>query len=229
MDASCDSRGRILTELAEILVVTTAFLYVSESVFGGATLLGGALGWGGLMLGVLLVWLSLKRRGASWDSLGLGRPKSWVWTLLQGLGVAVGVMVVTQVVFQLLVFPLVGAPDSSRFAAIAGNPLKLVGGLFSVWTAAAFGEEILFRGYVVERLVRLHGDGRSAWIGAVLVQSVVFGLLHFYQGPSGIVITGIIGLLFGLAFLVVRRNLWVLILAHGLIDTVSFLLIYASA
>jgi len=45
---------------------------------------------------------------------------------------------------------------------------------------------------------------------------------HFYQGPSGILLTGTTGLLIGAAFLLVRRNLWPLVIAHGLINTISF-------
>lgn len=222
------SAGRILGEMASILAVTGALLYASETVFGGATLAGGALGWSTLMLGITLVWLSLRRRGTSWDEVGLGRPRSWIRTIALGAVVAVVIFVVTQVVLRSLVLPLVGAPDSSRFAAIAGSPLLLSGGLFSVWTAAAFGEEILYRGYVMQRLAQLAGDGAWAWLGAAIAQCIVFGLIHFYQGLSGIVITGFVGLQFGLALLVVRRNLWVLIIAHGLIDTVSLVLIFLS-
>lgn len=222
------SAGRVLGEMVSILAVTGALLYASETVFGGASLAGGALGWSGLMLGIFLVWLSLRRRGASWDEVGLARPRSWIRTIVLGVVIAVAIFVVTQIVLSSLVLPLVGAPDSSRFAAIAGNPMLLSGGLFSVWTAAAFGEEILFRGYVIQRLALLAGSGAWAWMGAVIGQSVVFGLIHFYQGLSGIVITAVVGLQFGIALLAVGRNLWVLIIAHGLIDTVSLVLIFLS-
>lgn len=222
------SSGRILEEAAAILAITLLFLYVSEAFFGGATFVGGLLGWLGLVFGMLLVWLSLQRRGQTWASIGLGRPESFVRTSVMALGVAVAVFVMLQVLLQLIILPVFGAPDSSRFARIAGNRLLLAGGLFSVWTAAAFGEEIIFRGYLVSRLAELLGEARWAWVGAVVTQSLVFGVMHFYQGLSGIVITGVVGLLFGFAYLAVRRNLWVLVLAHGFIDTFSLVTIYSS-
>jgi hypothetical protein len=40
--------------------------------------------------------------------------------------------------------------------------------------------------------------------------------------PSGMLMTGATGLLFGAVFLVVLRNLWPLVIAHGLINTISF-------
>ena len=62
--------------------------------------------------------------------------------------------------------------------------------------------------------------------GGVAISSVLFGLLHVYQGLSGVVITGTIGLVFAISFVLLKRNLWVLIIAHGLILLMSFTAIY---
>lgn len=138
------------------------------------------------------------------------------------------VAVVGHLLLARVIVPVVGRPDGSRFAGLSGNPLMLALGLFSVWTSAAFGEEIIFRGYLIGRLAGLLGRGATGWGAAVVLSSVIFGAIHFYQGLAGIVITGTVGLLFGLAYLAVRKNLWVLVIAHGLIDTLSFIQIFKS-
>ena len=56
------------------------------------------------------------------------------------------------------------------------------------------------------------------WLGIVIV-SILFGYGHYYKGPSGIIDSGIAGLILGTAYMLVGRNLWVCIFAHGFIDT----------
>jgi membrane protease YdiL (CAAX protease family) len=74
---------------------------------------------------------------------------------------------------------------------------------------------------------RLQGrQTKLAWAIALVVSAVIFGLGHAYQGPAGVIKTGAIGLAFGLAYLAVGRNLWPLIIAHGLIDTLDFVTHY---
>ncbi|PYJ76373.1 MAG: hypothetical protein DME69_13225 [Verrucomicrobia bacterium] len=64
-------------------------------------------------------------------------------------------------------------------------------------------------------------EGRSTiayWLGIVLV-SILFGYGHYYKGPSGIIDSGLAGLILGTAYMVAGRNLWACIFAHGFIDT----------
>ena len=94
------------------------------------------------------------------------------------------------------------------------------------WTTAGFGEEIIWRGFVMTRVAGLLGKGRRAWVASLLITSIAFGLLHFYQGASGVVMTGTTGLLLGTLFLLSGRNLWLPIITHGMLNTISFLSIY---
>ena len=82
----------------------------------------------------------------------------------------------------------------------------------------------MWRGYLMNRLVDLQGrQTKLAWAIALVVSAAIFGLAHFIQGPIGVFWTGAIGLVFGLSYLAVGRNLWPVILAHGLIDTLDFI------
>jgi membrane protease YdiL (CAAX protease family) len=102
---------------------------------------------------------------------------------------------------------------------ITGNVKIALVALLLVWTFAAFGEEIAYRGYLLTRAADVGKRSRTAyWIGIVLV-SILFGYGHYYKGASGMIDSGIAGLILGSAYMVAGRNLWASILAHGFIDT----------
>jgi membrane protease YdiL (CAAX protease family) len=117
-------------------------------------------------------------------------------------------------------------PDISRFDRVRGNPGVLVVTLLSVWFNSAFGEELIWRGFLLTRLTHVLGGSRGALWGSVAISSVLFGLVHVYQGLAGVVTTGVIGLVFCVFFVLVKRNLWVLIIAHGLMHLMSFTAMY---
>jgi membrane protease YdiL (CAAX protease family) len=62
---------------------------------------------------------------------------------------------------------------------------------------------------------------------AVLLQAVLFGAVHAYnRGLFGFLVLGAVGAVLGTFYLVFQRNLWPVILAHGLGNTLGFLLRY---
>ena len=96
-------------------------------------------------------------------------------------------------------------------------------GLAVVWTLAAFGEEMVFRGYVFGRIA----DLTSTKIAAVILSTVLFGFGHFYRGPAGVVDACISGLTFALLY-AGTGNLWLPILAHGFTDTLGLVLVFSN-
>jgi hypothetical protein len=76
------------------------------------------------------------------------------------------------------------------------------------------------------RLAQVFGESRAAWIVSLLLSSVLFGWGHTEQGVSGWVQEGLSGLLLGVLFLATKRNLAVPIVAHGISNTLAFVLIY---
>jgi hypothetical protein len=95
-----------------------------------------------------------------------------------------------------------------------------------VWGFAAFGEEIGYRGYLLNRAADCGGRSTAAFWAAVIVVSVLFGYGHHYKGPAGMVDSGIAGLILGAAYVLSGRNLWLPILAHGFIDTFEVIMGY---
>jgi uncharacterized protein len=117
-------------------------------------------------------------------------------------------------------------PDPSAFRSLVGNAQALLFWLVISWTLAAFMEEMVYRGWLTARIAELWRYSRAGWIIALVASSALFGLAHLYQGLSGVVATGVTGFLFGTAYLSSGRNLWCAILAHGLLDTLGFVMIY---
>lgn len=77
---------------------------------------------------------------------------------------------------------------------------------------AGICEEIVYRGYLIWYL----GTFIGVWPAAVAA-GVLFGILHLYQGPAGIVRTGAIGILMALLYVGTGSLLWPM-LVHVALD-----------
>jgi uncharacterized protein len=102
-------------------------------------------------------------------------------------------------------------PDLEGFRALTGN-LKLTL-LALAWILAAFGEEMVYRGCLMNRVADLLNRTPRAWIVSLVIVHVGFGLAHAHQGPTGVIDEGLMGLLLGLISLRTGRNLSVPIVA----------------
>jgi len=78
--------------------------------------------------------------------------------------------------------------------------------------SAGICEELLYRGYLMQWL-----DGFMPIWAAMILSSAVFGLMHAYQGPAGILRTGGLGLVMAGLFVVTGSLLWPILL-HIIID-----------
>src|SRR4029453_1500578 len=155
--------------------------------------------------------------GLRWDSRG---PASWRRIVVIAL-TAAGVRILLG---QFVIEPVTGffwpPPSAPELATeITGNVRIAFLALLLMWTFAAFGEEIAYRGYLLTRAADIGRRSMMAyWVGIVLV-SILFGYGHYYKGPSGIIDSGIAGLILGAVYMVTDRNLWACVLTHGFIDT----------
>jgi|SRR5215831_973491 len=164
--------------------------------------------------------ISVRLRDGRWSAMGFKQPASWRRILLIALAAAS----LRIVVGQFLIEPVTGVfwpkPTAPALAnEITGNLKLALLGLLLVWTFAAFGEEIAYRGYLLTRAADVGRRSAAAyWIGIVLV-SILFGYGHYYKGASGVIDSGVAGLILGTAYILAGRNLWASILAHGFIDS----------
>ena len=96
------------------------------------------------------------------------------------------------------------------------------------WFAAGFGEELLYRGFLMDRLMRLRGMRGRKWPAAI-IQAALFGLPHLYQGWGGVLVTATIGLFLAWLRFANRGNLWACIIAHAAVDTIMLSLAYSQS
>jgi len=162
-----------------------------------------------------------------WSALGLRWPVSWRRTVLIALAAAalrilVGTLVIEPVTAHF--WPPAVAPSGMN--EIAGHWIEALKWFLLVWTFAAFGEEIGYRGYLLNRAADAGGRSKAVYWVAVVLVSVLFGYGHYYKGPAGIVDSGMAGLILGAAYVLSGRNLWVCVLAHGFIDTIGLVAVF---
>jgi membrane protease YdiL (CAAX protease family) len=176
---------------------------------------------------LLVGWISLRLRGIGWRGVGFVRPRSWLRTIAIGTVAGIALELFADFVTEPWLAGLAGKhPDLTGFRSLVGNPKLLLVYLTLNWTLAAFGEEMVYRGYLMNRVADLQGGTQRAWILSLFVVSALFGYGHEYQGLIGVIQEGLSGLLLGLLYLGSNRTLGVPIIAHGVSNTLAFLLIF---
>lgn len=176
---------------------------------------------------LLLGWISIRVRGLRWRIVGLTLNRGWLLTLALGIGAGLLIEAGEIFVSQPLLIRITGKqPDLSDFQSIYGNLKWTLILLALTWPLAAFGEEMVWRGYLMSRVANLGKNTRLAWIISLVAVNVVFGYAHSYQGITGIIDEGLMGVLLGALYLGTGCNLSVPIIAHGIADNVDVLLIF---
>ena len=178
---------------------------------------------------VVLAIASMRLRNGAWSgsAMGFRRPVTWKRLVVCALAAAalrilLGTYVIDPLTSQLW------APAKAPAGAeeIKGHFATVLMYLPIVWGFAAFGEEISYRGYLLNKLAEAFGNTRLADVVAVVGSGILFGFGHFYKGPAGVTDSAIAGLILGGAYLLSGRNLWACILAHGFIDTFGLIAVY---
>ena len=139
--------------------------------------------------------------------------------------VVVGVMLVWTVVEFGLVMPVLNRvtgseQDLSGFDELHGDLGLLLVLLALSWTLAAVGEEAAFRGYLLTRANEAGGS-----VLAVVVSSVLFGLLHTEQGVVGVLLSTLDAVLFA-GLRLWSGSVWASVVAHGTGNTVGLVTVF---
>ena len=177
-----------------------------------------------LCLTFIITTFALKKHGISWADMGLKRPASFKKTFY----ILLLLIVVTLATALLSVFIakafFVKPEESARFAGLAGNlPLTLWYILLG-WVVGGFIEELIYRAFLISAIQRILGDSTVATLIAILIPGIIWAARHIYfKGAYGAVFMFFSSLVFGLFYIMSKRNLWPNIILHGFINTFGFI------
>lgn len=222
-----------VSALIELAIIIAVFFAVREFARSYNLIGSGSMG---ILAAVLVGTLLMKRRGRTWHELGLRLPKSPLgW--LASLALTALAMALVFLGIQTLVVPIISAlienPDfgggRENFAFFFNKPLVFAAYMILVvWIGAALGEELFARGLLMNHIAEAMGFSKLGWIVALFGQAIFFGFARAYQGVAGMIITGSVGFFFGIVYLLGLRSLLPVIIAHGLVNTISLTQLYLS-
>jgi len=205
---------------AAALVISLGLPFAGDNLFSKQVIVVAA---NAVML--MMVWLGLRARGQEPGYLGLSMQfegwKTIAWGFVKSLLVLM--MAMAGFIFgSMIMMNLTGLPqqaDVSGYDFLRDNLALFLVSLASIYFFSSFGEEAIYRGFLITRLEELFGGNRKALASAVLVSSLVFGMAHLGWGVAGMVQTTFMGLALAISFIVFKRNLWILVAAHAYMDS----------
>jgi membrane protease YdiL (CAAX protease family) len=172
--------------------------------------------------GAVLVIVWAWRSRTPWRDLGLARPPNWLTPIAIGIALGLALRLLT----KFLIMPILGAPPNPAFHHLEGNAAALPMAILLMGFVAAFGEEIVMRGYLFDRLRQMLGRGTGAMILMVLGTSLLFGIGHYQlQGAFGAVNATMMGIVFATLYLLSGR-LWLPIACHATNNLAGLAIIY---
>jgi membrane protease YdiL (CAAX protease family) len=164
-----------------------------------------------------LILFVMWRSGDSFRSFGLDRPQYRDAPLAVGLTLTL-LFVISMIWLAFgysgwLTRGLFAAGPVTAAAAWWQIAMMVVKTIFS-----AAWEELLVRAYLLARLRELLGSTTRA----VVLSSVLFGVVHLYEGPRAVLVTTAMGLLLALSMVWTRR-FWPLVAAHAAYNALIYI------
>jgi hypothetical protein len=162
-------------------------------------------------------------------SLGLGASPVSIWLLPQTVGVLLTVYLIKGVLIDFVAAKWMAMPrqDFTEAEKVFKN-FPLLARLLATGWLAAIGEELIFRGFLqtaITEVSRELGAVPSVAL-AVSLPALLFGVAHKSQGAAGVLTATTVGVCFGAWFAGNGGNLWPVLLAHGLINSITFIAMY---
>lgn len=222
-----------LAELAVVFLLPLTLILALQPFVGEGPLAFQLLVWVANALMLVLIWLGMRLRGHGWRELGLSFRPGPLRSVIPVVGLSVLVFVgavAAFVVGAIVAANVVGIPegaDMTGYNYLQGNLPMLVLALGGAYVVSSFGEEVVYRGFLIHRLVEL-STGKPRWWLAVILSGLVFGLAHYAWGLAGVIQTTFMGVALGAAYVKLGKNLWITVLAHAYMDTILFVQMYLA-
>ncbi len=173
----------------------------------------------------ILCTVLLKINNSNWKELGFRKPNKLVSIVWQVPLILVSIIILMGIYHYLFIETLgFSIPEQERFAGMEGNIKMLIKWLIISWIVGAFMEELIFRGFLLNYFESLLAPLKLSTTFAVIIQALLFASVHFYnRGFIGALSIFIFSSILGFYYIKFKRNLWALILAHGIMNTLSFI------
>ena len=115
------------------------------------------------------------------------------------------------------------------FDRIRGRPIAATLLILKTMLLAGLCEEIIFRGTVQQRLrLILGGSARTNTLLSLILAAAIFTSFHWYQGPSGLLLVGILALIDCTVYVMTDYTLTYTVILHLVYDTLALSAIAAS-
>ena len=224
-----------ISELLILFLIVLGFIKLVLPIAGDDPVTKQLLVWVANILMLLYVWAGIRIRGESWKDFGLTLGKVSLKAGLKIFLLSLLVFVLAMAGFiigSIIMANITGIPEGANFSSydfLKDNIPMLILTLIGVYIASSFGEEVIYRAFLINRLSEIGNQSKTAVILAVLFSSIIFGLIHFDWGPMGMVQTGFMGLVLGICYIKLKKRLWILILAHAYMDTILMVQMYMAS
>lgn len=227
-----------LAKLAEILLLfILAFCIIKFlTPFAGENIvLKQLVIWFANIVMLLYVWLGIKLRKEKLSHFGITFRKLPIKEnlrfFLKSL-LVFSVAVFSFVLASIIMANITGIPekaDMSNYQYLQNNIFMLAITLLGTYIVSSFGEEVIYRAFLINRLLEIGLDSKMGKYATILVSAIIFGLVHYQWGAMGIIQTGFMGLALGYFYIKFEKKLWILVLAHGYMDTILMVQMYVTA
>jgi membrane protease YdiL (CAAX protease family) len=163
---------------------------------------------------LVFIWVWLSR--TPMREIGFVRPDSWLGVLVLGIVAGVG----AKLLMKAVVMPYFGAPPTNAvLAPLEGDIEAALISSVEMIVLAGFAEEVVFRGFLFNRLQAAFGSGWFARTLMIVGAALFFGGLHYFgQGYFGALNATIMGFLFCVIYFLNQQRLWFLIVMHAAFD-----------
>lgn len=213
--------------LFDLIIYISIMFLIRKVHIPGAHFLVNGLFWTLTAL-VIATW-RMQVRGVSWKDLGLRKPKSIKKTIIVTIGILIAIPIFIMLLQMIKDYlPLstevqnYSQKSASKFGNLKGNWLLFLT-IMPVVLLESMLEELLDRGFLINWFEKLFSKNTITTILAVLFQAAIFGFRHAHNLSVRSITVGLIGLIMGIAYVYFGRNLWALIIAHCLLNTMSMM------
>lgn len=221
----------VIGEILILFIIGIGFVKLVVPLVGEDPLLKQLVIWFANILLLIYVWVSLKLHHENWKDLGL-TFKSISWSegfkrFLLSLLVA-ALASAAYLLGGLVMGYIPGTPETADMSGYSylNNGWILILTLLGVYIVSSFGEEVIYRAFLINRISKIGKGTEKATVIAVIFSTIIFGLVHYEWGPIGMVQTGFMGLVMGICYVKLKKRLWLLVLAHAYMDTILLVGLY---